>query len=222
MVYCTIEEAWTQSPNPELENSSNNHNIPNINYNINGSQDLYEIDPPIEKKRRIPNKSRTYKTLPGHHSGSDRLGKSKIHKLDNKNRIDASIENGIKDGLNDASNDIYSDMTLPENEYNLKLYDEYTRKSNDLKSNGSIMEDFQSDHTIDTKTGNSIQFLEIINELRAENKQLVSQIEELKKSALHGNRENNKDNFMDVVTFITTGIIVILMMENITKLMRKF
>lgn len=205
MVYCTIEEAWTQSLNPELEKNPANNN--NINYNINGSQDLYEIDPPVIKKPRIPNKSRTYKKLPGHHSKSDRLGKSKVHKINNS------------EGIDDPADEIYKNMTQPENEYNIKMYDEYNNKAKDLESTGSIMEDFQDNSLIDNRTGNSVQFLEIINELRAENKQLVAQIKDLQKSTAN---ISHKDNIMDVIVFITTGIIIILMMENITKLMRRF
>jgi hypothetical protein len=205
MVYCTIEEAWTQSLNPELENTPINDN--NINYNINGSADLYEIDPPHVKKKRIPNKSRTYNKLPGHQSKSDRLGKSKVHKINNK------------EGVDDPGDQPYRNMTSPENEYNIKMYDDYNDKARDLDSTVSIMEDFQDNLPVNENMGNSVQFLEIINELRAENKRLVTTITDLQNSA---GSISNKDNFMDIIIFITAGIIIILMMENITKLMRRF
>ena len=59
--------------------------------------------------------------------------------------------------------------------------------------------------------------LNIINELRKENINLREIINELKNS-----KSNSSDNFMDLITFIVSGVVVILMMENITSLLRKF
>ena len=99
------------------------------------------------------------------------------------------------------------------------MYDDYNDKARDLDSTVSIMEDFQDNLPVNENMGNSVQFLEIINELRAENKRLVTTITDLQNSA---GSISNKDNFMDIIIFITAGIIIILMMENITKLMRRF
>ena len=63
MPYCTIEEAWTQSLNPELQEEQSNA----INYQPSQNTDLFELDKKLEKKvNRIPQKSRTYKTLDEH------------------------------------------------------------------------------------------------------------------------------------------------------------
>ena len=40
--------------------------------------------------------------------------------------------------------------------------------------------------------------------------------------SLRNNSNSNKDNFMEIAMFIITGIIIILMMENINKLVRRF
>ena len=67
------------------------------------------------------------------------------------------------------------------------------------------------------KNDNSGNFIKIINELRAENKRMNETID-----SLRNNSNSNKDNFMEVTMFIITGIIIILMMENINKLVRRF
>ena len=59
--------------------------------------------------------------------------------------------------------------------------------------------------------------MKIINELRDENKKLSETVEKLQQDD-----NSNKDNFMEATMFIITGIIIILIMENINKLVRKF
>ena len=58
---------------------------------------------------------------------------------------------------------------------------------------------------------------ETIEELKKENEKLKKLIEELK-----NDKKEDKDSFLDLVMFIATGIIIILILENITKLIRKF
>ena len=46
MPYCTIEEAWTQSLNPELQVEQSNA----INYQPSQNVDLFELDKKLKKK----------------------------------------------------------------------------------------------------------------------------------------------------------------------------
>tara|TARA_X000000950_G_C13728578_1_gene583283 strand:- start:204 stop:824 length:621 start_codon:yes stop_codon:yes gene_type:complete len=206
MPYCTIEEAWTQSLNPELQEEQSNA----INYQPSQNVDLFELDKKLKKKvTRIPQKSRTYKTLDEH---SKKIKRNKI----NKKTV------FIDDTKSDDSNSIESsnyDFTDPDNDMNLQAYKEYNAKSKDLDSNVSVMEDFRENIPTQSQENNhqSEQFIKIINELRDENKKLSETIEKLQQ-----NDNSNKDNFMEATMFIITGIIIILIMENINKLVRKF
>ena len=209
MPYCTIEEAWTQSLNPELQEEQSNA----INYQPSQNTDLFELDKKLEKKvNRIPQKSRTYKTLDEH------------SKKNKRNRVN-SKRVFIDDTKSNDSNSIESsnfDFTNSVNDMNLQAYKEYNVKSKDLDSNVSVMEDFREN--LPNQSGESNEpshqtehFMKIINELRDENKKLSQTIEKLQKDD-----NSNKDNFMEATMFIITGIIIILIMENINKLVRKF
>jgi hypothetical protein len=206
MPYCTIEEAWTQSLNPEHQEKKTE----TINYEPNYNSDLFELNTKPEKNvSRVSHKSRTYEPLKGTHSKNKRF-KRKIKKVE----IDDTAESN--NSLEDTNS---FDLSHPQNEFNLQAYNEYHSKSKDLDSNVSVMEDFQENmpHPIKNNTADSNNFLEIINELRSENKRLTETIE-----SLRNNNSSSKDNFMEVTMFIITGIIIILMMENINKLARKF
>jgi len=209
MPYCTIEEAWTQSLNPELQEQQSNA----INYEPSQNVDLFELDKKLKKKvNRVPQKSRTYKTLDEH------------SKKNKRNRVN-SKRVFIDDTKSDDSNSIESsnyDFTSSENDMNLQAYKEYNVKSKDLDSNVSVMEDFRENLPNQTAQSNepnhhTEHFMKIINELRDENKKLSQTIEKLQKDD-----NSNKDNFMEATMFIITGIIIILIMENINKLVRKF
>ena len=209
MPYCTIEEAWTQSLNPELQEEQSNA----INYQPSQNTDLFELDKKLEKKvNRIPQKSRTYKTLDEH------------SKKNKRNRVN-SKRVFIDDTKSNDSNSIESsnfDFTNSVNDMNLQAYKEYNVKSKDLDSNVSVMEDFRENFPNQSGESNESShhtehFMKIINELRDENKKLSQTIEKLQKDD-----NSNKDNFMEATMFIITGIIIILIMENINKLVRKF
>ena len=209
MPYCTIEEAWTQSLNPELQEEQSNA----INYQPSQNTDLFELDKKLEKKvNRIPQKSRTYKTLDEH------------SKKNKRNRVN-SKRVFIDDTKSNDSNSIESsnfDFTNSVNDMNLQAYKEYNVKSKDLDSNVSVMEDFRENFPNQSAESNESShhtehFMKIINELRDENKKLSQTIEKLQKDD-----NSNKDNFMEATMFIITGIIIILIMENINKLVRKF
>ena len=215
MVYCTIEEAWTQNLNPELQQEQEQ----SLDYAPNQADDLFEVNKvPKLKTTRVPQKSRTYNTLDGHSSKKNRQRKKmkKVFIDDTKELDNNSLES-------DSYN--FSD---PGNEFNIQALNEYNSRSKDLDSNMSVMEDFQENipnyHKKNigqindiNKNDNSGNFIKIINELRAENKRMNETID-----SLRNNSNSNKDNFMEVTMFIITGIIIILMMENINKLVRRF
>ena len=82
MPYCTIEEAWTQSLNPELQDEKTNA----INYQPSENVDLFELDKKLKKKvNRVPQKSRTYKTLDEH-------SKKEIEMLQTKKEFSSIIQ----------------------------------------------------------------------------------------------------------------------------------
>ena len=209
MPYCTIEEAWTQSLNPELQEEQSNA----INYQPSQNADLFELDKKLQKKvNRVPHKSRTYNTLDEH---------SKKNKRNTVNSKRVFIDDTKSDDSNSIESSNY-DFTNSENDMNLQAYKEYNTKSKDLDSNVSVMEDFREN--LPNQSGQSNEsnyhtehFMKIINELRDENKKLSQTIEKLQKDD-----NSNKDNFMEATMFIITGIIIILIMENINKLVRKF
>tara|TARA_B100000925_G_C21991350_1_gene466988 strand:- start:1339 stop:2043 length:705 start_codon:yes stop_codon:yes gene_type:complete len=234
MVYCTIEEAWNESLNPELlnQNQINNHtgydpklgyhNIELENstiYNSKG-ESLTRKKNKKNTKNKTPNFSRTYNRLPEHSGPKTRFTK------DNQ-RVHVRSSDGTK--LDSKENHpSYMNVDLPINDHNISMYeklnDEYNRKQDTLEesslidgveteSNTSKSESFM----VNRKNRHSNNYIHIINELREENSKLKTLVNELKNS-----KGDNKDTFLDLVVFIATGIIIILMMENITKLLRKF
>ena len=88
-----------------------------------------------------------------------------------------------------------------------ELDDEYNKNSSNI-DNSSMMEDFKN-----IVPANSDE----LNLLKSENKRLKNIIESLK-----NNRVEDKDTLVDLVVYLSTGVIIILMLENITKLIRKF
>lgn len=215
MVYCTIEEAWAQNLNPELQQEQEQ----SLDYEPNQVDDLFEVNRvPKLKTNRVPQKSRTFTTLDGHSSKKKRQSKQ-IKKV--------FIDNTKESDTNSLESDSYN-LLDSSNEFNLQAFNEYNSRSKDLDSNMSVMEDFQENipnyHKKNTgqinnikETDNSNNFIKIINELRAENKRMNETID-----SLRNNTNSNKDNFMEITMFIITGIIIILMMENINKLVRRF
>lgn len=212
MPYCTIEEAWSQSLNPELNNDLNKDISSDLGYqNINlKDQELHNSEgKPIRKKKkkrdrknRVPNMSRTYNRLPEHNGPKTRL----------KNTEKIYVRDGDQNSLsNNSDHPTYSNSDLPINSYNNSMYeeldDEYNKNSSNI-DNSSMMEDFKNI----VPTNNDELSL-----LKSENKRLKNIIESLK-----NNRVEDKDTLVDLVVYLSTGVIIILMLENITKLIRKF
>lgn len=226
MPYCTIEEAWKTTLNPNLENCEKsskgydnekeyyNINLPNSEiYNEKGEEIRKKNCRKKKKKKRIPNFSRTYNRLPEHNGPKSRFKGDKQKRLI---REDSEQEFTLDNKQNHPS---YLNADLPINDYNDSIYqtlnDEYLKKGS--SENFSLMEDFSDDlpnlkNDVEENTQN-----ETIEELKKENEKLKKLIEELK-----NDKKEDKDSFLDLVMFIATGIIIILILENITKLIRKF
>ena len=81
----------------------------------------------------------------------------------------------------------------------------------------SEQENKSENFSVNTKDRNNDNYIHIIRELREENNKLKDMVNSLKNT-----KGESKDTFLDLIVFIATGIIIILMMENITKLLRKF
>ena len=224
MPYCTIEEAWNTSIDPSLLDIDNARDPEQDYQNIhlenseifNSRGQSIECKKPKQKQvKKGRNMSRTYNRLSEHSGPKSRFTSSQKKIIHNNNRV----------VLNDSHTNPNLNTDLPINEYNLdmaeKLNDEYKIQSEDLSSKGSILHEFKSINKSDNNTTNITNNIDenfiILNELRKENTELRQLINELK-----NNKLENSDNFMDLITFIITGIIVILMMENITALLRKF
>ncbi len=62
-------------------------------------------------------------------------------------------------------------------------------------------------------------YVKLIEELKSENNKLKEKIYELKKLS---NKQQDKDSLFDVILYISTGIFVIYMMDNISNMGRRF
>ena len=213
MPYCTIEEAWQTSLNPELKMDRNYEGASELGY-----KDIYlepsEIydekgktirDTPVKKKpkkKRLPNMSRTYNRL-NEHSGP----KSRFKDDNAQKRI---VLNEGKPTLDDAEkHPNYDNADLPINDYNNSMYntlDNEYRDSMKKLEESSMMEDFIDKN--DRKR---------LNKLEKENEELKRIIAELKNISV-----DTKDNLLDLITYMFTGVVLILLLENLTKLSRKF
>ena len=221
MPYCTIEEAWSQSLNPELnEHQINANNMDNNNYlDVEYKQSqLYDSSGEKipsdfslkKKKKRHPNYSRTYNRLSEHSGINTRLNDK------NNKRLIIDKETKSLDSSNKFPN--YSNSDLPINKYDNEMYqkldDEY-RKHNSKIEESSMMEDFKNLDTLSYQSGN-LKINNQLLELKKENFQLKKIIQELKNNKLDDN-----DSKLDIIVYIFSGVMIILMMENITKLFRR-
>tara|TARA_B100001093_G_scaffold508962_1_gene572115 strand:+ start:1475 stop:2173 length:699 start_codon:yes stop_codon:yes gene_type:complete len=232
MVYCTIEEAWNQSLNPELLNQNQINNQtgydPKLGYHqihLENSEIYNEKGESISQKKNKKNNkkkavsfSRTYNRLPEHSGPKTRFTKDnqKIHvRSSDGTRLDSK-----------ENHPSYMNLDLPINDHNISMYeklnDEYDRKERDLEKSSMIDDiDTQSSKSEnfvnDVRDRSDSKYMNIIRELKNENRKLRDTINSLKES-----KTDSKDTFLDLIVFIATGIVIILMMENITKLLRKF
>jgi len=226
MVYCTIEEAWSQSLNPELQNNSRGYD-PQMGYydiDLKNSQ-LYDSEGNklCDGKKKKQNKrktshSRTYNRLPEHSGPTTRFVK------DNQ-KVYIRSDDGLSIDAKE-NHPSYSNLDLPINEYNIDMYqklnDEYLNKQKEFEKS-SMIEDLDDgedkkenkEHFQNSRENDN--YLHIIKELKEENSKLRDLVNDLKNSKVE-----DKDSFLDLIVFVATGVIIILMMENVNKLIRKF
>jgi hypothetical protein len=65
----------------------------------------------------------------------------------------------------------------------------------------------------------SNQYTKLIDELKKENRMLKDKLDELKMSVM---KQQDKDSLFDVILYISTGVFVIFMMDNITSAGRRY
>lgn len=230
MPYCTIEEAWNESLNPELREFQDNKEkeFKQVNYNNSKiyDQDGESVtnDKKCVKKKKILNLSRTYNRLPEHSGPTSRLPNSNdpndyYNSLEN-NDLPINKFNNSKRMKNNHKNKI--------NNKNIKNKKKINKQKNknisDVKESFSEINDVQisvrkQNQNREIVNNNNEKYINEIEKLKIENEKLKNIINELKNS---NNVSNTKDSFLDVLIYIVTGIIIILMMENITKLVRRF
>lgn len=234
MPYCTIEEAWNESLNPELKEFQDNKKkeYKNVSYNnskiYNEDGESVTNDKKCVKKKKFLNLSRTYNRLPEHSGPTSRLPGS-----NNPNNYYNSLENNdlpinkfnkFKRNKNSLNNNKNFNKKQNRNE-NKKVNRNNKEKSKNM--NNEFKETFSENRDVinnaanksEKKSDESDYYKNEIEKLKLENNKLKNIINELKNS---NNVSNTKDSFLDVLIYIVTGIIIILMMENITKLVRRF
>ena len=227
MPYCTIEEAWSQSINPDLQSQdfkpNTNNNYPDDYSNIELEQsELYnkkgnKVNFLKKKKKkpqsRISNLSRTYDRLSEHSGNTSRF-------KENNNGSKRLVINNKKVNIDNSEKyPNYMNSDLPINEYNNKLYqnlDDLERADSEIDdvneesfTENESTEEFKSNENYDNNR-NEFQ------KLKKENLELKDLIRELKE-----NKIDNNDSMLDILVFVFSGVMIILMMENITRLYRK-
>tara|TARA_B100001093_G_scaffold519375_1_gene608118 strand:+ start:631 stop:1344 length:714 start_codon:yes stop_codon:yes gene_type:complete len=237
MPYCTIEEAWNESLNPELREFQDNKEkeFKQVSYNNSKiyDQDGESVtnDKKCVKKKKFLNLSRTYNRLPEHSGPTSRLPNSNdpndyYNSLEN-NDLPINKFNNLKRMKNNLSKNNVKNKINNKNIKNKKKINKQKNKNiSDIKESFSEINDVQisvrkqnQNREIVNDDNNNEKYINEIEKLKIENEKLKNIINELKNS---NNVSNTKDSFLDVLIYIVTGIIIILMMENITKLVRRF
>ena len=243
MPYCTIEEAWSQNLNHDLKQDQFKGNelhqdkyseieLPDSEIYNNEQKEIRCRKKNKELKKRLPNMSRTYDRL-SEHSGAKtrhvnrdnrRLVMKKSPELDSSDNHPNYANSDMP--INPYNNDMYeklvddidsfsvnNDKSImddnTEEEDNVSLEQEYQNRGM-VNENQSMMEDFKDMTYVDNSK------LSEISKLKSENIRLKKIISELKL-----NKYDDKDSILDLIVYIFSGIMVILIMENITKLSRK-
>lgn len=200
MPFCTIEEAWGVPKNPDLKYLSGNDYEKSYKDIYLENSEIYDADGNSIRKdhnpydndtnkpvERVDNFSRTYNRLPETSGPSTRLPQKQQQQV----YVRGEPENVLESPKDHPS--LYN-RDLPINNYNYKIAQ---GKEKFADSDGELMN--------------------IVRELRNENKSLKKMVDELKHSG-----SQNKDSLFDTVVYISTGMFVILMMENMSSLIRRF
>ena len=176
------------------------------------------------------NLSRTYNRLPEHSGPTSRLPNSNdpndyYNSLEN-NDPPINKFNNLKRMKNNLSKNNVKNKINSKNIKNKKKINRQKNKNiSDIKESFSEINDVQINVRKQNQNRNIVndddneKYKNEIEKLKIENEKLKNIINELKNS---NNVSNTKDSFLDVLIYIVTGIIIILMMENITKLVRRF
>jgi hypothetical protein len=204
MPFATIDEAWNVK---KFTSDLNMNNLTNDNIFANASY------MPIEDKKKPTNLknnySRSYNRLPEHSGNKTRL-------KDDESLLYVRNEDGNSLIEVPENHPTYLNQDLPINEYNLKRYEELNDQYISLKNKKNKNEKFNDYRNINNSS-NTKELLEIISELKKENKKLNEIVEKLKTE-----KGSDKDSVMDLCIYISSGILIIFMMENVSKLIRRF
>ena len=157
--------------------------------------------------------SRTYDRLSEHSGNTSRF-------KENNNGSKRLVINNKKVNIDNSEKyPNYMNSDLPINEYNNKLYqnlDDLERADSEIDdvneesfTENESTEEFKSNENYDNNR-NEFQ------KLKKENLELKDLIRELKE-----NKIDNNDSMLDILVFVFSGVMIILMMENITRLYRK-
>ena len=216
MPYCTLDEAWQQSLNPELQNEINN----SLAYKNNSNYaDLNTSTNTPKKITRVAKKSRTYNRKKNSNGKKTRLPEENTYILDNNN---------VYMDIEDSKNSTILSKINTDSEFNVDSFDpsnEYKIQSKDLQSNGSVIDEYyeeNDDNVQDESTNKTEQFVgnytnDSLQNLKDENAQLKEIIRQLK-----NNDSIKSDSFVELISFIASGIFIILAMENINNVVRRF
>lgn len=224
MPYCTIDEAWEQSLISDNK-AVNNKIDPLLQYDNSecNYSELYSINTAPKKiPKRMKNKSRTYNRLKNHNGPKTRLPSNKTHVI-KEDSIEVSPEEEMQPAYDNSSCCGQTSSNNHTNEFNVSAFEnvnrEYDNRAKDLTSSSSILEDFKENMESDSIQDEPSLYgnRNMLNNLQEENQKLRRIIAELKES-----KSGDTNTFMELVMFISTGVVIILMMENINSLVRKF
>ncbi len=221
MPLCSIEEAWNTKPFNDLPKFG-------VNDTCYSNASYQEEDKGYNNSN---NKyfSRSYNRLPETSGSPSRL----INNDSQMNYVRSEYDNVLDYPSNHPS---LMNQDLPINEFNLKMYDKINDEQLKKKNNKKDKEKFNNYDNFSLSSeqmvlpgeqakrkeqkiinNNDTDLMEIISELKMENKKLKSIINDLKSQKL-----DEKDSLFDLVVYLSTGVIVIFMMENVSKLIRRF
>jgi hypothetical protein len=207
MPFCSIEEAWGVPNNPDLKYLSGNDYEKTYKQIYLENSEIYDADGNSIRKspsnentnkpvERVDNYSRNYNRLPETSGPTTRLP---IDNQNNRVYMRNEPENTMEVPSNHPS--LYN-RDLPINNYNYKM---------------AQQKPIRKEAFGDIDNNDSRELMKIVRELRNENKSLKKMVDELKHSS-----GNSKDSLFDTVVYISTGMFVILMMENVSSLIRRF
>ncbi len=221
MPLCSIEEAWNTKPYVDLPKFG-------VNDTCYSNASYQEED---KGYNNSDNKyfSRNYNRSPETAATPSRLNNNESQ----MNYVRSEYDNVLDYPSNHPS---MMNQDLPINEYNIKMYermnDQRLKKKDSkkdkekfnnydnfsLSSEQMVLPGEQAKRKEPKITNNTdADLMEIIGELKLENKKLKSIIDDLKSQKL-----DEKDSLFDLVVYLSTGVIVIFMMENVSKLIRRF